>query len=205
MQRVDPLPRFGIELVELTELDRIGRTRLRTRGLEAAFHAVVAQRALVGLAVFEAEIDDAERTRGNAVTAAVADVVLHDDGIELGAENRARRTRFETRRVAAMLADVAHHEPVTLERLHRVDALAVFAHTLDEFHMSPRVRRELARVVVAHARQPQPVGGQVVPLLARDLARFAADAQRRVGEEAVAFAGPYANACGELRFIVDRF
>jgi len=65
----------------------------------------------------------------------------------------------------------------------------------------PGVRRELARVVVAHARERQVVGRQRVPFLARNFAGFAADAHRGVGEEAVLLAGFYANAGGLFRLL----
>src|SRR5204863_8091291 len=48
----------------------------------------------------------------------------------------------------------------------------------------PGVRAERLRVVVRPARPLEPVLGDEVPLLARDLAGLAADAERRVGEEA---------------------
>src|SRR3954465_4981182 len=51
--------------------------------------------------------------------------------------------------------------------------------------MTPRRRTELHGVVVRHAGEPEPVVGELVPLLARDLARLAPDAHRRVGEEAL--------------------
>ncbi len=45
------------------------------------------------------------------------------------------------------------------------------------------VRAEVTGVVVAVAGEFEPVDGKLVPLLARDLARLAADAERGVGEE----------------------
>src|SRR6478735_5856166 len=55
--------------------------------------------------------DDPEGARCHAVAAAVADVVLHDDGPELGAEERAGRAHVEAGGVGAVLADVGGHEP----------------------------------------------------------------------------------------------
>src|SRR5690606_36218905 len=60
-------------------------------------------------------------------------------------------------------------------------------------------RRQAARIVVAHARQGAAIGRQRVPLLAGDLAGLAADAQRRVGEEAVTPARLDPRAGGGLR------
>ena len=53
--------------------------------------------------------------------------------------------------------------------------------------VAPGVGTEALRVVVRHPRELQAVVGNVVPLLARDLARLASDAHRRVGEEAHAW------------------
>ena len=55
---------------------------------------------------------------------------------------------------------------------------------LDEFDMPPGRGGKLAGVVVAVAGEVEAVGGELVPLLARDLARLAADADRGVGVEA---------------------
>ena len=76
--------------------------------------------------------------------------------------------------MGAVLADVRAHEP----------AQAVVGLLLDERHVAPRVRAELARVVVGVPGEREAVLGHEVPLLARHLARLAADADRRVGEEA---------------------
>src|SRR5665809_128057 len=50
--------------------------------------------------------------------------------------------------------------------------------------MPPRRGPQVARVVVAHAGERETVVGELVPLLARYLAGFAADADGRVGKEA---------------------
>jgi hypothetical protein len=55
---------------------------------------------------------------------------------------------------------------------------------LDERDVPPGVRAEADGVVIGHAGQVQAVLGDVVPLLAGDLARLAADADRGIGEEA---------------------
>ena len=194
------------QLVELAELDRVGGARLRTRGLVTALQAVVTERALPDAAVFlpaehrqrerrvvgaarqVAPVDDAERARRHAVAAAVADVLLHDDRPELGAEERTGRARVEAARMRAVLADVRLHQPT--QRLGTAVGMCDLAvelqrlGLLDEGDMTPRVRVELHGVVVARAGPLEPVLGQEVPFLARDLAGLAADADRRVGEEA---------------------
>src|SRR5206468_6082520 len=73
----------------------------------------------------------------------------------------------------------------------------------DKGHVAPGVGRELPGVVVALPREPDIVGGQVVPLLAGDLAGLAADADGRVGEEAVGPAGDDLDAGGQLRLVRD--
>src|SRR5699024_9173028 len=96
----------------VTELDRLSRAGLRTGRFLPIDEAVVAERALVrrarirhvhvrGLAVLAvggsvdragiAAFDDAEGAAGHAGAAAVADIVLNDDGVEFGAEERPRR------------------------------------------------------------------------------------------------------------------
>src|SRR5688500_19971680 len=80
-----------------------------------------------------------------------------------------------------MLADVRQHEPASVVR--RVELL-------DELDVSPRVAAQAERVVVtltAHLRLPAVTRGELVPVLARDLARLAPDADGGVGEEAHSF------------------
>src|SRR5581483_6027616 len=152
--RVGALP----QLREGAELDRLRRAGFRARRLVAALQPVVAERALPH--------------------AAVADVLLHDDRPELRAEERAGRADVEARRVRAVLADVGLHQPAQPR-----GAVAVHMERLlllDERDVSPRVRAERRRVVVRLARPYLTVLRDEVPLLARDLARLAADADRRV-------------------------
>ena len=92
-------------------------------------------------------VEHAERTGGHAIPAAVADVLLHDDGAELRAKKRAGRTHVETPRVRAVLAHIARHQPA--QRL-RVELRGVAAAVdlqrltlLDEGDVTPRVRAEL--------------------------------------------------------------
>src|SRR5581483_10106349 len=123
-------------------------------------------------------VEDAEGTGRDAVAAPVADVLLDDDGSELGAEERSRRADVEARRVRAVLADVGAHQPAEpLAVAARRDAL------LDEGDVAPAVRAQRRGVVVRLARPDEPVVGHEVPLLARHLAGLAADADRGVREE----------------------
>src|SRR5437879_9174281 len=58
--------------------------------------------------------DDAEGTGGHAVRAAVADVRLNVDVLELVMDDGAGRASLLARSRDAVLADVAHHEPATV-------------------------------------------------------------------------------------------
>ena len=101
----------GVQLVERPELDGIRRAGLGARRLQPVPQPVVAQRALVGPAIVLSAIDHAEGATGHAVTAAVADLLLHDHGPEFGAEQRSRRAHVQAAGVGAVLADVGHHQP----------------------------------------------------------------------------------------------
>src|SRR5258708_18475413 len=117
VQRGDAELRTVAQLVENTERDRIRRARLRARRLHSDAQAVVTERALPGAAVVLALVDHAVGTGRDAVTAPVANVLLHDDRTELGAEQRSGRADVEARSVRAVLADVAGHQPTHFRRL----------------------------------------------------------------------------------------
>src|SRR5262249_31805921 len=149
------------------------------------------QRSVVGLPRQVTLVENAERARRDAVAAAVTDVLLHDDGAELGSEERAGRAGVEAPGVRAVLADVRLHEPAQGLRFQRHlverSLVAVEAQRLlllDECDVPPRVGAEGRGVVVAFARPFQAVVGHEVPLLAGDLACLAPDADGRVREEA---------------------
>src|SRR5205823_12975899 len=108
VQLVNSFVRSLTELANCSKLDRFRRACLRARGFETALQPVVAQRALLRGVRHRIDLDHAERTRRDAVTAAVARVRLNHDGVELGTDDRARRTHPEAPRLDALLADVAH-------------------------------------------------------------------------------------------------
>ena len=56
-------------------------------------------------------IDYAERARHHAITAAVANIILHKDGADFCANNRASGTCFEAAGLFAMLANVGQENP----------------------------------------------------------------------------------------------
>ena len=167
------------QLVVRPELDRIGRAGLRARRLEAVLEPVVAERALRGAAVDRVAVDHAERARRDAVPAAVADVRLQHDGLELGADQRAGRARVQAAGVRAVLADVGHEHPVaeagerTLVLLgggdevdavgREVDRARGALRQLHEAHVPPGRGAQLAGVVVRAAapeRRRRPTAGR---------------------------------------------
>src|SRR5207237_3902337 len=115
--------------------------------------------------------DHAKGAGADAVAAAVADVRLDDDGVELRADDGAGRAHLEAAGLHAVLANVGHQQPAPLAAVRR--------ELLDEPHVAPVDAVEPPRVVVAVAgeRVGAAVGSrELVPLLARHLAGLAPDA-----------------------------
>src|SRR5439155_13112551 len=95
---------------------------------------------------------------GDAVRAAVADVGLDVDVLELVVEDGARRARLLTRSGDAVLADVAHHEPAVflgragdeVQRDPRARLLVVGSwrrrELFDELHVPPGRGRQFPSV-----------------------------------------------------------
>src|SRR5207248_11757345 len=96
------------QLVEGAELDRRRRARLGASRDEVVPLPVVTERTLVRLAVEGPAGDDAEGPGRDAVGAAVADVGLNINVVELVMEKGAGRTRLLARGCGAVFADVAH-------------------------------------------------------------------------------------------------
>src|SRR5258708_25793302 len=72
----------------------------------------------------------------------------------------------------------------------RIAPVITAANMLDELHVSPGCSAELPRIIVA-GPCPDPIaGGQLVPLLAGNLACFAANTQAGIGEKAPSRLGP---------------
>src|SRR2546429_3647909 len=170
------------ELREGAELDRCGRARLGAGWRHCVLEGFVAggafmPRPRLELAVLGCAVDDPEGTGRHAETTAVADVLLDVDGVELGPDQGAGGAGLEASRVGAMLADVGHHQPALI-----LPARVGFR-LLDELDVAPGGRPQRPGVVATVARHRKPVGGQLVPLLARHLARLAANAQAGIGEE----------------------
>src|SRR5207302_7360891 len=97
--------------------------------------------------------------------APIADVLLDEDGVELGPDNGVSRTDFQTAGVRAVLANVRHHRPG--DRL--VGALGGL---LDEADVAPVGVVELPGVVVT-VPELEWVVGKAIPFLAGNLAGLA--------------------------------
>ena len=179
MQLLDTQRRPLPQLVQRAELDRVRRARFRTRRLQAVVQPVVAHRALPRPAVTLAPFDHPVRAARHAIAAPIANVLLHNDCAELGAEQRARRAHVQTPRVRAVLAHVGAHQPpeirsclgarrIAWARKSRHPQIDWFRRwLLDERHMPPRVRAQLARVVERHPQQVEPVVGHACSIPCR--------------------------------------
>src|SRR5262249_47877452 len=130
--------------------------------------------ALPGQAARLVEPDDVVRAGRDTVAAAVAHAGLDVNRVELGPDDGVGGTHLHAARLRAVLADVAHHVPG--------DA-ALRGGALVELHLAPVLLVELSGVVEAVAERRH-VAGQAIPLLARHLTGLAADAERRIREEA---------------------
>src|SRR5205823_3959858 len=182
----DPRGCLRPQLPNLSKLDRLRRTRSSARRREARLLAVVTKRALERAAILRTPIDDSEGTRYDAVAAAVADVRLHVNAAELRADDRSRGAGFEAAGVRAVLAHVRREVPpecVAAIAGGAVDRCRDTRRALDELHVPPRRVSERDGVVVREAGEVVAIARYLVPLLARDLACLASDAQRGVGEE----------------------
>src|SRR5579884_781594 len=115
LQLIEAFLCAGAQLVQRAEQDRFGRADLRARGNEAALLAIVTERAFecaAGIGQrFGSAIDYAKRARDDAVSAAVADIVLHKHGADFCAYDRAGGARFEAAGLFAMFANIRKENP----------------------------------------------------------------------------------------------
>ena len=147
--------------------DGAGRTGFYARRGLPHRHAIRTQRAFVGLVIDLGNARHVERTAGDAIAAADAvfgneidyTVGVFDDGAR-------RRTRLQAAGLRAMHAAVFADQPFQF---------VFFDFDFEEAHQCPRARREIGRIVV-NADVGADLIAQIVPVHARDLARFATDA-----------------------------
>ena len=142
---------------------------------------VVAERALPGAAFLRAAIDHPVRARRHAIAAPVAHVLLDHDRAELAPEQRARRAHVEAGRVRAVLAHVAGHQPP--QSSSPPSLLTPNPSRGLGFSMNATCRHwstSSAPCCRRTCRDLEVVLRDVVPLLARHLARLAADADAAV-------------------------
>ena len=114
-QLVHTLRRARAQIIEPPEHDRFSRTNFRARGCKAALLSVVAEGAFecaagIGQRLW-APVDHAERARNNAISAAVANVVLHEHRADFGANDRACGTCFKTTSFLAVFANIRKKNP----------------------------------------------------------------------------------------------
>ena len=214
---------MGAQFVQRAEEDAFRRARLGARRGQPAGLPVVAEGAFERAARVEerllAAVDHAERARHHAVAAAVANVVLHQHAADFRADDRAGGAASRQPASSQCLHTSEMKQPA--ERVfvrgevgehvtrHRAGELpAARAVLFDEEDVPPGRSAERVGVVVGIARPAVAVVGHVVPFLARDLARLAADAHGRVGVEAdrapVAHVGVLALVGGEDAFADHR-
>src|SRR5262249_22207779 len=142
----------AFQLVELAETDRIGGAGLGAGGLQLVLEPVVAERAFPGAPVVLPAIDDGEGATHHATARAVADIGLHVDAVELGADDRAGGAILQAAGALAVLADVGGHEPGKVA--------APLA--LDEGHVSPGGGAQVRGVVVGEPGEDEAVIGELV-------------------------------------------
>ena len=103
------------EIIQSTKDDRFGWTHFCAGWDESALLSIVTKCTLERAACIGkwlgAAVDHAEWTRNDAVAAAVADIVLHKHGTDLGAHDRAGRAGFEATGFFAMFANVGEKNP----------------------------------------------------------------------------------------------
>jgi hypothetical protein len=156
--------------------------------------SIVAERALESAACvghrFWPAINHAEWTGDDTITAAVTNIVLHENGADLSAHNRTSGTSFQAAGFFAMFANVGKKNPpkrifsVPTARKMGTDNLTSFLPILFQKQNMPPCRcTKPSRIVVRISRPNETVVGYLVPFLARDFARLATDANGRVSKE----------------------
>ena len=101
---------MGAKIVESAKDDRLGWTNLCASWNESALLSIVTKCALKCAAcVWQRQrpaIDHTERARHDAIAAAVANIILHENGANFCAYDRSGWTRFKTACFLAVLANI---------------------------------------------------------------------------------------------------
>src|ERR1043166_2637545 len=114
-QLVHTLRRTRAQVIKPPEHDRFSRTNFRTCGRKTAFLAIVAEGAFecaagVGQRL-RTPVNHAKWTRDDAISATVANIVLHKHRGDFGANDRSCGTGFKTTRLLAVLANIGEKDP----------------------------------------------------------------------------------------------
>jgi len=150
--------------------------------------SIVAKRALECAAGFWQRrgptVNHTKRAGDDAVTAAVAYVVLYKHRTDFRSYDRSSWTRLKTARFLAMFANVGQENPAKWIFRHQTDDLISFRTILFQKHdVAPGRCAKLTGVVVRISRPREPIVGDLIPFFARDFASFAADANSWVGKK----------------------
>jgi hypothetical protein len=113
-----------------------------------------------------------EGTGNHAVAAAVADVWLHIYRSELGANDRARGTRFQTSRVPAVFTNVREKQPAKWIFCSG-DLGSQRCGLFQEHDVPPGRVAETVGVVVGLAGEVEAVGRNVIPFFASNFTGLA--------------------------------
>ena len=176
VKKSEPLLGVCFEFCYLAIFNRFGWTGFGTGGYHAIFHAVITERTFVRpvVAIFVAS-DYTKWAGDDAVAAAVTNILLHVDGIELGTNNGSGGTRLLAGGVGTVFADIATHEPAVgvekrqsgsrrclrnsaialcvtdaaLKEGYRWDGWAFLTDVFDELHVSPGDGTQLTGIIVA--------------------------------------------------------
>ena len=115
LQGLDPLRSAPTKIVQSAEDNGFRRADFCAGRREPALLAVITKGAFeraagVGKWCGPA-IDHAKGTGDNAITAAIADVVLHEDGADFSTDDRAGRTGLEAAGILTVFANIGEKNP----------------------------------------------------------------------------------------------
>ena len=106
-----PRLRFTMEFADLPKFDGLGGAGFGAGGCEPSLLPVVTKSALESPPIIGIASHDSEGARRDTIGAAVADIGLHVDSPELGADDSPSGTGFKTTGVFTVLADIGREGP----------------------------------------------------------------------------------------------